>query len=85
MSSTVVIADDDFAPNSVTVESGATVTWSNHDENDHWVVSAPSDPIQFDLGREANGVTVNFTFVAPGNYSYYCKLHNFMKGTVVVK
>ena len=81
----VTIADYDFSPNSITVAVGETVTWTNQDTADHWVVSAPSSPGAFDLGRQRTGTSVTHTFTAPGTYPYFCNLHNYMKGTVVVR
>ncbi len=81
----VAIVDYDFSPNSITVNVGDTVTWTNQDTSDHWVVSAPTSPASFDLGRQVNGATVQHTFTAAGSYPYFCNLHNYMKGTVVVR
>jgi len=81
----VTIVDYDFTPNTVTVKVGDTVTWTNQDGADHWVVTAPSSPDAFDLGRQTKGSTVTHTFTAPGSYPYFCNLHNYMKGMVVVQ
>ena len=81
----VTIVDYDFTPNTVTVKVGDTVTWTNQDVADHWVVSAPSSPSAFDLGRQTTGRSVSHTFTAPGSYPYFCNLHNYMKGMVVVQ
>lgn len=80
----VDIVDYDFTPNTITVKAGDTVTWTNLDTSDHWVVSSPTSPSTFDLGRQSTGATVNFTFGSPASYPYFCNLHNYMKGTVVV-
>ena len=80
----VLIKDYDFTPNSVTVKPGTTVTWTDADTADHWVVSAPASPEAFDLGRQRTGKVVSHTFTQSGTYPYYCNLHNYMKGTVVV-
>jgi plastocyanin len=80
----VEIVDYDFSPTTITVKVGESVSWADRDTSDHWVVSSPSSPSTFDLGRQSTGSTVNFTFGAPGSYPYFCKLHNYMKGTVVV-
>ena len=80
----VVIKDYDFVPDSVTVKPGTTVTWTDEDTADHWVVSAPASPDAFDLGRQGTGKAVTHTFTKAGTYPYYCNLHNYMKGTVVV-
>jgi len=81
----VKIADYDFTPNTITVNVGDTVTWTNQDTSDHWVVAAPTSPSAFDLGRQRTGASVTHTFTAPGTYPYFCNLHNYMKGTVVVR
>jgi plastocyanin len=80
----VLIKDYDFAPNTITVKAGTAVTWTNTDAFDHWVVSAPGAPTAFDLGRQGPGKVVTQSFAQPGTYDYYCNLHNYMKGTVVV-
>ncbi len=74
-----------FAPSTLTVKVGTTVTWKNYDQFAHEVISATGDPGQpFDLGQQATGATVSHTFTAPGTYQYYCNIHNYMKGTIVV-
>ena len=74
-----------FSPSTLTVKVGATVTWKNYDQFAHEVISSPGDPGQaFDLGQQASGATVSHTFTAPGTYQYYCNIHNYMKGTIVV-
>ena len=80
----VVIKDYDFVPTTVTVKAGTTVTWTNTDSADHWVVSAPASPDAFDLGRQGLDKAVTHTFTQSGTYPYFCNLHNYMKGTVVV-
>lgn len=80
----VLIHDYDFSPTTGHGNVGTTITWTNTDVSDHWVISAPASPEAFDLGRQRTGASVTHTFTAPGSYPYYCKLHNYMKGTVVV-
>ena len=81
----VAIVDYDFTPNTITINAGETVTWVNADGADHWVVSAPTSPASFDLGRQRPGADVSHTFKTPGSYPYFCNLHNYMKGLVVVR
>jgi plastocyanin len=74
-----------FSPATLTVKVGTTVTWKNYDQFAHEVISTTGDPGQmFDLGQQASGATVSHTFTAPGTYQYYCNIHNYMKGTIVV-
>ncbi|QRP64955.1 cupredoxin family copper-binding protein [Rhodanobacter sp. FDAARGOS 1247] len=72
-----------FAPNTLTVPAGSRVTWINRDEEPHTVVSANG---QFAPSKalDSNDRYVT-TFSKPGTYVYYCTVHPFMTGTVVVK
>jgi plastocyanin len=74
-----------FSPATLTVKVGTTVTWKNFDQFAHEVISQTGDPGQpFDLGQQATAATVSHTFTAAGTYQYYCNIHNYMKGTIVV-
>ena len=73
-----------FAPKTLNAKVGWTVTWTNKDSTDHTVSSDSSDPAKFDSGHLGNGKTFSFTFAKPGTYKYFCKIHSFMKATVVV-
>jgi plastocyanin len=71
-----------FAPASLTVAAGATVTWVNHDEEPHTVVSASGD---FRSGALDSADKFSFRFDHPGTYKYVCSIHPHMTGTIVVK
>jgi plastocyanin len=80
-SNDVAIQDFAFAPASLTVTSGTTVTWTNLD--------APTHSVRWDDGttgsdRLATGATYARTFTTPGTYTYACGIHASMKGTIVV-
>jgi plastocyanin len=77
----VAISGFSFQPNSATASSGSFVTWTNQDGTTHTVT--------FDNGPDCGSVssgggTVTAQFTAPGSYSYHCKIHPTMKGTIVV-
>jgi len=80
--STVVMAKDFmFAPTSITVAAGSTVTWTNKDDEPHTVVSAEG------LFRSAaldTDESFSFRFDKPGTYRYTCSIHPRMVGTIVV-
>ena len=71
-----------FAPVAVTVKVGATVTWTNNDEEPHTVFSSTGGMKSPVLASNQN--TYSFTFTAPGTYEYNCTIHPFMHGTVTV-
>jgi len=78
----VTIRNFDFAPMSLSVRAGTTVTWRNDDEEPHTVVSESG------LFRSAaidGGENFSFKFDKPGTYRYFCTIHPKMVGTIVVK
>lgn len=79
----VGIRDFHFQPMQLVVPAGATVTWTNHDEEPHVVTSTggqfKSSPA-LDTDDRYSAV-----FIKPGTYAYYCSIHPQMTGTIVVK
>jgi plastocyanin len=78
----VSIADDAFKPPSLVVQAGTRVTWTNADDDPHTVTT---DTSLFDSRGLARGDSFSYVFRKPGTYAYYCKVHPFMKGVVIVK
>jgi plastocyanin len=77
----VTIDNFTFGPAKLTVKAGTTVTWVNHDDIPHTVVSIG----HFRSGALDTDDKYSFTFAAPGTYVYFCSLHPQMQGTVVVE
>jgi len=81
--STIVMAKDFmFAPTSITVAAGSTVTWTNKDDEPHTVASEGG------LFRSAaldTNESFSFRFDKPGTYRYICTIHPRMVGTIVVR
>lgn len=78
---TVAIQDYEFHPVDLEIKVGETVTWVNQDAFNHYVISVDH---QIDSGLIVPGASYSKTFTAPGQYPYYCDIHNYMKGTVTV-
>ena len=78
----VQIKEFKFAPAVLTVPVGATVTWTNADEEAHTVTA--TDRAYTSTGLEAKE-TYAHRFTTPGTYTYFCALHPHMTATVVVK
>ena len=66
------------------------MSWVNGDNNGgvyggggvtHHLVS---DSPLFDLGLQAPGVSVQFTFTGTGTFTYHCAIHPTMVGTIQV-
>ena len=70
-----------FAPLTLTVPVGATVTWTNRDEEPHTVAASDGS---FHSPGMGTGGSYSFTFTNVGSYDYVCSIHPFMHGTVVV-
>ena len=80
---TIVMARDFmFAPTSLTVAAGSTVTWTNKDDEPHTVVS---DSGLFRSAALDTNESFSFRFEQPGTYHYACSIHPRMVGTIVVQ
>jgi len=79
------IRDNSFDPDFVTVKEGTTVIWTNEDPGTHTITYTGNDAMKFDSGPLANGQSFSNTFTAVGRYTYTCKQHSFMTGTIVVR
>lgn len=77
----VAIADFAFAPTTLTIAVGDTVTWTNEDAIEH---TATSTNGAFDSGLLAQGESFSFTFTTAGTYDYLCTPHPTMTGRIVV-
>jgi plastocyanin len=71
-----------FTPQTLTVEAGTTVTWNNKDDIPHGIAS---DNNAFRSKALDTDDIFAFTFTTPGTYKYFCYLHPYMKGTIVVQ
>jgi amicyanin len=78
----VKIDNFSFSPTEITVAAGTTVTWINHDDIPHTVVSTEK---VFKSKVMDTDEKFSYTFSKAGTYPYYCSVHPHMTGTVVVK
>lgn len=80
-----------FMPAEVTVDIGGEVTWSNDDTAAHTVTSGDlsADPDNvgtvFDSSLFMAGKTFSHKFDAAGEYPYFCMVHPWMVGKVIVQ
>ena len=81
--------DDDscYVPYSLEIRVGDTVIWSNDDSAAHTVtsgnISDGTDGV-FDSGLFMAGTTFEFTFDKAATYDYFCMVHPWMTGKVIV-
>lgn len=92
---TKMLSDKCFNPSTITVPVGSTVTWVNKDTASHTVTYAknPSDASTWDLdGKILFGTkliipnqSVSWEFKEQGEYPYFCTVHPWMIGRVIVE
>jgi len=70
-----------FGPSALSVASGTTVVWENGDDIPHTIVAADASFRSAAIDSEE---TYSFTFPAAGDYVYFCGLHPFMTGKIIV-
>jgi plastocyanin len=77
----VEIVEFTYSPDPVVVQVGGKVTWKNEDNPPH---TATADDGSFETGIIETGKQKSVTFKEAGTFTYYCKVHPFMHGTVEV-
>ena len=77
----VTIDNFTFTPPELKVKVGDTVTWANHDDIPHTVVSAG----KFRSKTLDTDNSFSFTFTAAGDYKYFCGIHPHMTGLIKVE
>jgi amicyanin len=78
----VMVDNFSFTPATTSVPVGTTVTWTNHDDIPHNVVSPERT---FKSPVLDTDEMFSHTFTAAGTYKYYCSIHPRMTGQVVVR
>jgi len=76
-----------YIPSLIVIKKGKQVTWVNEDSAFHSITSGfydtPTD--LFDSGYLDPFESYTLTFDETGTYDYFCTLHPWMKGQVVVE
>jgi plastocyanin len=78
---TVAIVDFAFDPVLTGIAVGDTITWTNYGAEHHTVTS---DDSSFNSGNLAPGESFSQTFANTGSYTYRCRIHPSMTGTIIV-
>ena len=79
---TVAIDNFKFAPATLTITAGTTVTWKNEDDSPHRIGDKDGT---FKSAALDTDDTFSHTFAMPGEYPYICTIHPRMVGKIVVK
>ena len=80
-------ADGCFIPSTVTIDIGGEVTWENNDAAAHTITSGT--PVEgpdgiFDSSLVITGSSFSHVFAEAGSYDYFCMVHPWMQGMVMV-
>ena len=79
---TVHIKDFAYHAATLAVTAGTTVRFVNDDGEAHTVTATDKS---FDSAGLDSTDSWTHTFTKPGTYAYFCALHPYMKGTVIVR
>ena len=80
--------DECYIPATLNISAGTTVIWENNDAAAHLATSGTPDGGPdgvFDSGMIMGGATYEYEFSETGEFVYYCLVHPWMVGTVVVE
>jgi plastocyanin len=78
---TVTIAGSAFDPGTVQATVGQAIGWENQDALPHTATLDEGDCTTENLGR---GDVGGLVFSVPGTYSYHCRIHPDMTGTIEI-
>ncbi len=77
-----------YNPDVTTIQPKTMVVWTNMDSTTHTVTSGePSKNgtgTVFDSDQIAPAATYSFMFMSPGTYDYFCSIHPWMTGQIIV-
>jgi plastocyanin len=71
-----------YVPATITVRPGTTIMFVNDDNEPHTVTATNKS---FDSDGLDTHESWKHTFAKAGSFNYFCEMHPYMKGTVVVK
>jgi len=79
-----------YIPYEITVDEGGEVIWSNDDTAAHTVTSGsaangPNGLFDSSLFTAGSTFSVKFDGYEPGEYGYFCMVHPWMEGIIVVQ
>jgi plastocyanin len=75
-----------FEPKAIEVPAGTLVVWDNGDDIEHTVTSGNGEKAdgRFTGTLDGKGTHFSMRFDQPGDYSYFCDRHYFMRGEIRV-
>ena len=74
-----------YAPDSITIAAGTTVTWANCEPPAIDSHTATARDASWHSGFLAPGAKYSRVFGEPGRFEYFCEPHPFMHGVIIVE
>ena len=71
-----------FTPATLAIPVGTKVTWVNHDDVPHLIMSTDKRFVSPVLDTDQQ---FSYTFTTPGTYTYYCSIHPKMTAKIIVR
>ena len=71
-----------FVPATITIKVNESIKWTNKDFAPHTVTAKDGS---FNSGMMFTGTSWTHQFTKAGTYSYYCRYHEHMLGTITVE
>lgn len=82
---TIIIKNNAFSQQNITIQAGTSITWRNDDTDIHTTTSDTGGTSNsWDSPLLNKGQTYTKTFSTPGTYYYHCSVHPNMTGTIIV-
>ncbi len=78
----IVMQNNFFSPDKITVKVGEKIHWTNNDPYDHNVTATKGE--NFKSGDLTGGKTFDYTADKAGTIKYICTIHSGQKGEIVV-
>jgi plastocyanin len=82
---TIEQSGQQFSEKSVSVKTGDSVTFANHDDVTHNINVIDDDDDAADLGLQKPGQSLIYKFDKSGKFKIRCSIHPAMKMSVAVK
>ncbi len=82
------LTNECYLPNSLSISAGDKIIWKNEDTAFHTVTSGTPEigsDNRFDSGMFSKGEEFSHEFQKSGTFDYFCLLHPWMEGTIIVE
>lgn len=79
----IVIEGNSYSIEELKISLGDSVSWRNLDQISHTVTSVGG--VELDSGLISTGDVYSHVFNESGVFDYYCRVHPYMRGVVVVR